>query len=131
MTDTQFWPALAQQAANLTQLGGLGQLIAQFGVLGILAWYLWYRTSVADPKQQKAFSEAQEKQAASHKEQYAKLVEETTAAHQKCEEKFEQLIQESRAESREQLDKLHEMVREERESKQADLQAVLQRFTGQ
>ena len=52
---------------------GFESVIAQFGVLSILAWFLWYRVSVADPKQQQAFASGQAKQAEQHKQDYQAL----------------------------------------------------------
>ena len=89
---------------------GVGQLVAQFGVLSVLAWVLWYRVSVADPKQQAAFSLGQQKQAEQHKRDYQALLRHTTESHERCEEKFEALIREQRDESRTQIDTLRAIV---------------------
>ena len=89
---------------------GPGQLVAQFAVLGILVWFLWYRVSVADPKQQEAFAKGQIKQAERHKQDYQALLRLTTESHERCEEKFEALIREQRDESRKQIDTLRAIV---------------------
>jgi len=88
----------------------LGQLVAQFGVLGILAWFLWYRVSIADPKQQQAFAIGQAKQAEQHKHDYQALLRQSLESHERCEEKFEALIKEQRDESKKQIATLHAIV---------------------
>lgn len=45
---------LIAQAASDGDVKGWAAIAASFTGSGILAWYLWYRTSVADPKQRDA-----------------------------------------------------------------------------
>jgi|LUMF01.1.fsa_nt_gb hypothetical protein len=93
-----------------TIAAGIDSIIAQFGVLGILAWFLWYRVSVADPKQQQAFATGQAKQAEQHKQDYQALLRQSLESHERCEEKFEVLIREQRDESKKQIATLHAIV---------------------
>lgn len=48
---------LTQAAGELVAEGWSG-LLTSFGTLGILMWFLWYKTSVSDPKRETKFCES-------------------------------------------------------------------------
>lgn len=53
---------LAQEAGKVPEISGWVGLAGTLTTSGILTWFLWYRTSVADPAREKALAEERTKE---------------------------------------------------------------------
>lgn len=62
------------EVSDALQAGWAG-LIGQLGVVGALVWYLWYRTSVADPKRDAEVWQRIDAMTARHETNVTKTVE--------------------------------------------------------
>jgi hypothetical protein len=67
--DLAMFELLAQEAPSIGDWGTIGGLVASLGSSGILGWYLWYRTSIADPATRKAEAEERTKERADFREE--------------------------------------------------------------
>lgn len=68
-------------------------LFGQLGVVGVLVWYLWYNTSVAEPKKDQHF-----------RDQFDRIAESHIKSNEKICASFEQCIREERAARRQDID---------------------------
>lgn len=55
------WLKVFAQSGGTTVDPGLGTLIGNIGIMGVLVWYLWYDTTKSRPKMLDKFGEEQEK----------------------------------------------------------------------
>ena len=67
-------PMTLAEAQDVLQ-SGWPALIGQLGVVGALVWYLWYRTSVADPKRDAEVWQRIDAMTARHETNVTKTVE--------------------------------------------------------
>lgn len=116
-------PPILQMRGNMVLAEtafGVADLVTRFGMLGILAWFLWYRTAVADPARERKLTDAFDAISARHSERYAELQCRSHEIHVQCESTISDLHQENKEALNRIIVDYKEQAAEERKSHVAD-----------